>query len=315
MEKVSVIIPIYNAEKNIETCLNSIVKQTYKDIEIICVNDGSKDETLSILNKYSQEDSRILVINKENSGPSDSRNLGLEYSTGKYIIFIDADDSIEKNMIENLVKKLIENKSELVFCNFYNVNSNGKTKNKANLKRIFTSRKNFLKYFDKYYTKSLINPPWNKIYIKDRIKHKFDSNLILGEDLDFNIKYFNEIEKVAIMDEYLYNYTIDNAESITSIFSSNSDEYFNMYLKMFNDLFYENEVVTSIKFDLFFIKDYIAHFSDEGNDKQKAINLYKSFYNDIHTRSLIDKLKKRIIFSKLSYLVILNIYCFVKRRK
>lgn len=314
MEKVSVIVPIYNAEENIEKCLNSILNQTYKNFEIICINDGSKDNTQNILENYVRKDTRIIVVNKENSGPSDTRNLGIKKATGKYIIFVDADDNINENMIEALVSKQVENNAELVICNFY-YEKDSKIKNKLSNNKIFTNRKEFLKKFDYYYTKTLINPPWNKLYLKDKIKDKFDSNLILGEDLDFNIKYFNEIQRTATIDEYLYNYNINNSNSITSKVKSDSKEYFNLYLKLFNNLFFKNKVNTSVKFDLFFIKDYIAHCFEAGYDKEKIIDLYIHFYKDIQTINVIDKFKKRIIFSKLNYLLILNIYVLVKKRK
>ncbi len=312
MEKVSVIIPVYNSENQIEACLDSILKQTYTNIEIICINDGSLDNTQNRLEEYSKKDSRIIIVNKENSGASTSRNIGIERSTGKYITFVDSDDTIEENMIEVLMNELAEKESEIVLCNFYYV-TNNRIKNKASKRKSFINRKEFLKKFHNYYTKTLINPPWNKIYIKDKIKHNFDSSLILGEDLDFNIKYFNGIERVAIVDEYLYNYKINNICSITSKFKSNPNEYFNMYLKIFNDLFYKNEVTTSLKFDLFFVKDYISYFFNKSNNKKEISNLYKPFYTEIHTRSLIDKLRKRIIFSRLTYLVILNIYFLIKK--
>lgn len=115
MEKVSVIIPIYNAEKRIEKCLDSILNQKYDNIEIICVNDGSTDDTTRILEVYSNNDSRIIVINKENEGVSKARNTGIENATGKYIVFIDADDTIEADMIKRLVEEITEKKIRISF--------------------------------------------------------------------------------------------------------------------------------------------------------------------------------------------------------
>ncbi len=92
MPKVSIIVPVYNVEKYLSTCLDSLINQTLKDIEIICINDGSTDNSLNILNEYAQKDTRIIVINKENSGPGSCRNLGIEKATGEYIQFVDSDD-------------------------------------------------------------------------------------------------------------------------------------------------------------------------------------------------------------------------------
>lgn len=105
-ELVSVIVPVFNSEKYIERCLKSIVNQTYENLEIIIINDGSTDASLSICEKWKDLDTRICLINKENTGVSDSRNRGIEASKGKYITFIDCDDFIEADMIEKLLKSI-----------------------------------------------------------------------------------------------------------------------------------------------------------------------------------------------------------------
>lgn len=113
-DKVSIIVPCYNAEKYLKKCLDSIINQTYSNIEIILVNDGSKDNTLKILSDYEKKDNRIIVIDKENTGVSDSRNIGVEKATGKYIMFSDSDDYFELDAVESLYKALIENKAKIV---------------------------------------------------------------------------------------------------------------------------------------------------------------------------------------------------------
>lgn len=100
--KISVVVPVYNVEKYIGQCLDSILGQTLKDIEIICINDGSKDNTLEILKDYAQKDSRIILIDKENEGLSKARNQGTEIASGEYISFIDSDDWIDENYLEAL---------------------------------------------------------------------------------------------------------------------------------------------------------------------------------------------------------------------
>ena len=102
--KVSIIVPAYNAEKNIEQCINSIENQTYKDIEIIIINDGSKDNTQKISENLKKIYKNIIVVNQENKGVSQSRNTGIDKATGEYIMFVDSDDFIEKNMIETILK-------------------------------------------------------------------------------------------------------------------------------------------------------------------------------------------------------------------
>ena len=102
MKKISIIVPIYNSELYLVECVNSIIDQTYKDIEIVLINDGSTDNSLKICKKF--KDNRIVIVNKENSGVSDSRNVGIERSTGDYISFVDSDDIIDTHYIEYLAK-------------------------------------------------------------------------------------------------------------------------------------------------------------------------------------------------------------------
>lgn len=112
--KVSVILPIYNSEKYLKKCLDSLVKQTLKDIEIICINDGSEDNSLEILREYASKDNRFIVIEQENSGQSVARNKGIEIAQGEYLGFVDSDDWVELNYFENLYNIAIENNSDIV---------------------------------------------------------------------------------------------------------------------------------------------------------------------------------------------------------
>lgn len=104
MDLVTIIVPVYNVENYLNRCLDSIIKQSYKNLDIILINDGSTDNSLKICNNYAKNDTRITVINIENSGPSICRNIGLEKAKGGYISFVDSDDYIEKNFIETLLK-------------------------------------------------------------------------------------------------------------------------------------------------------------------------------------------------------------------
>ena len=119
-DKISIIVPVYNVEKYLDECIQSIINQTHKNIEIILINDGSTDNSLSILRKYEGIDKRIIVINQENKGLSASRNIGIKKSTGKYISLIDADDIIHPRMIELLYKEIKNNNCDISICMFQN---------------------------------------------------------------------------------------------------------------------------------------------------------------------------------------------------
>ena len=142
MPKVSIIIPCYNQGKYVAEAINSALRQTFKDIEIVCVNDGSTDNSLGVLNEIN--DSRIRIINQNNHGVSYSRNMGIKSSLGKYIFFIDADDWIHSKTIEDLVNIAVCNNVDIVKCNFCRENENKMVKNDiSNLNNI--CKKNILK--------------------------------------------------------------------------------------------------------------------------------------------------------------------------
>ena len=114
MIKISIIVPVYNTEKYLGVCLDSLISQTYKDIEIICVDDGSTDNSLQILNDYAAKDSRIKILTQKNQGPSVARNLGLEKAKGEYITFVDSDDWVSIDMCEKIYSKAIDTNADLV---------------------------------------------------------------------------------------------------------------------------------------------------------------------------------------------------------
>ena len=124
---ISVVVPIYNVEKYLKTCIETIIKQTYKNIEIILVNDGSTDNSLQICNEFKEKEKRIKVINKKNGGLSDARNIGLKKAKGKYICFIDSDDFINEKYIEELHSLIIKNNAQIAICSFENVNEFGES--------------------------------------------------------------------------------------------------------------------------------------------------------------------------------------------
>ena len=123
---ITVAIPIYNVEKYLERCIKSIINQTYKNIEILLVNDGSPDNSKEIMEKYKENDKRIKCFYKKNGGLSDTRNYAINIASGKYICFIDGDDYIDNTFVEKLYNKIIEDKSDLAWCNFTLVNDDGK---------------------------------------------------------------------------------------------------------------------------------------------------------------------------------------------
>ena len=122
MDLISIIIPVYNAELFLDECIKSLIKQTYKNLEIIFIDDGSKDESKKIIEKYLNIDSRIKYFYKENGGACSARNKGLEEMTGEYVCFVDSDDYVENDYVNKLYSSIKENKANIACCNFSRVN-------------------------------------------------------------------------------------------------------------------------------------------------------------------------------------------------
>ena len=127
-QKVSIIVPVYNDDLHLDRCLNSILNQTYENIELVIVDDGSTDFTGSIIKKFSEKDSRIKYYYQANSGPSEARNNGINNSSGDYILFIDSDDTIEQDYVCDLVTEMINTGSDLVCCGYNDISNYGEVK-------------------------------------------------------------------------------------------------------------------------------------------------------------------------------------------
>lgn len=216
MKKISVIIPVYNAEKYLRKCLNSILNQTYTKLEIILVNDGSKDSSLSICYEYKKKDDRIKIINNDNHGVSYSRNCGISISTGEYIMFIDADDYIENNFIEKLITcNEYETYDLFISCytDFYDENIFKEQKLIDDNILTFDLKKDYLNIV-KY-----LRTPWGKIYKLNTIKEnniRFPEDYITAEDQIFNFMYLKYIKKYRFLNECLYFYRHENKDSLSS---------------------------------------------------------------------------------------------------
>ncbi len=207
--KVSVIIPIYNVEKYIEQCMESVVNQTLKDIEIIIVNDGTKDNSMKIIEKY-LSDSRVIVINKENGGLSSARNTGLKIANGEYIYFIDSDDFIELTMLEELYNN--SEKADIVFSDIIFYDDKTKSKKYSEIKLSFEKK------LDKgsYFLDTIPIVVWNKIYRNEYLK-KLGLTFIEGiiyEDNDFTVKAVFQANKVKYVKNFHYYYRINRDGSI-----------------------------------------------------------------------------------------------------
>lgn len=218
--KISVIIPVYNAGETLEKCLDSIRSQTYKNIEIICVDDESTDDSYISCREFAKKDKRIKCIQKKNGGVASARNEGLKYATGEYVTFVDQDDWIEPEMYEKMSDVAQKENADMVVCNYSKDTEDVimKMKNIDNIDCIINSRENMIKYsFYREKYRGFAAFVWNKIFRRKVLEDNnitFEEGLKRGDDVLFCIRFFTKIEKAAYVDEHFYHY-IQRESSIT----------------------------------------------------------------------------------------------------
>lgn len=206
-EKVSIIMPAYKAEKVIEKAIKSVLNQTYKNIELIIIENGPKDNSEQICKKLNN-DGNIKYIYENKAGVSNARNVGISKSTGKYIAFIDSDDEYKEDFIEKMVANIKNTNSQLVTCGYITVYEKI-VRQIEDYKKIEKTNqlKEYLEILKEGY---LFNEVWNKLYITEIIKEnniKFDENIELGEDFIFNLDYYRYVQTATYINESLYIYT------------------------------------------------------------------------------------------------------------
>ncbi|OQB14357.1 MAG: putative glycosyltransferase EpsJ [Firmicutes bacterium ADurb.Bin193] len=234
MPTISIIVPVYNVEKYLRQCLDSLINQTFEDIEIICINDGSTDNSLEILKEYEQIDQRIKVINQENQGVSSAKNNGIKIAKGEYLAVVDGDDWVEPDAYEILLSAMKKHNVDVVMFSYFRNYGNVQLE-----KKVFDSDKVFEKNDCANLHRSLIGivgqelsepqnagkicSSWTKLYKTDIIKENKIFNIdldIIGtyEDGMFNLEYFKYVNKAIYINKCLYHYRKTNENSITTVY-------------------------------------------------------------------------------------------------
>ncbi len=230
---VSIIVPIYNVEKYLNRCVDSLLGQSLNNIEIILVDDGSTDESGKIADKYLELDSRVKVIHKENGGLSSARNAGMDIATGEYVGFVDSDDWVRNDMYEKLYTSAVKYQSDMVMTGFYREYESG------------TVVENPLILSDKYYENEevidkILIPMigadsnarddieidmcvWRNIYRSDLLKENniqfISERLYISEDIVFHLEVFRYVKSVSVVKDFLYYYTV-NVQSLTQVYKA-----------------------------------------------------------------------------------------------
>jgi glycosyltransferase involved in cell wall biosynthesis len=227
--KISIIVPVYNCESYLQMCIESILNQTYKNFEALFIDDGSTDRSGEIIKKYTKYDSRVRYYSQENSGPSEARNNGILHSVGDYIVFIDSDDTVEKNYLEILLEKLQETEADLTCCGYKDLSSFGEMECMDFGINSSISKHSFMEMVSMG-TGGVL---WGKIYKREIIinnKLKMDKDLFMSEDLVFVLQYASHCKKFSSVGECLYIYNRLNLNSITHRFSL---DYVTNYITVF----------------------------------------------------------------------------------
>ncbi|HFR3618542.1 TPA: glycosyltransferase family 2 protein, partial [Streptococcus suis] len=210
MDKISVIVPVYNVDKYLSSCIESIINQNYKNIEILLIDDGSVDDSAKICKEYAEKDKRVKIFFTNHSGVSNARNHGIKRSTAEYIMFVDSDDVVDSRLVEKLYFNIIKSRSDLSGCLYatFSENINNFEVNNPNIdfEAINTVQDMGEKNFMNLYINNIFSTPVCKLYKKRYITDLFQENQWLGEDLLFNLHYLKNIDRVSYLTEHLYFY-------------------------------------------------------------------------------------------------------------
>ena len=243
MELVSIVVPVYNGERYIRDCVKYIKNQTYQNLEVIFVNDGSSDNSGSVCEEEIKGDLRFKVIHKKNGGTARARNAGLDAATGKYITFLDVDDEYKSEMIETMVRLMEENHVKMVICGYYFKIENEKN---GNIVTTYLEKKNypfsvfhsFSEMRNEYismWDADMISNVWNKLYSMDIIRKngmRFRDGHVYTEDRVFNRLFLSKCQSLVITDQCLYYYIRERTGSTTEKYR---DDSFDIRNKEFNE--------------------------------------------------------------------------------
>ena len=217
---VSVIIPVYNAEKYLKQCLNSLLTQTFKNIEIICIDDGSTDHSLSLLSYYAKQDSRVLVKHKKNRGAGSARNFGLRYAQGEYLFFADADDFFELNMLEECVKIMNKDESDIVVfvAQKYDQKTGAFSEMPGSIRKEYCPAKSpfYAEEISKHIFNTFQMAPWNKMFRHSFIKKNkiWFQEIPRANDVAFTISTLALANKISVLNKKFVNYRIGTGDSL-----------------------------------------------------------------------------------------------------
>ena len=317
---LSVVIPVYNGEQYIERCLNSLINQTYKNLEIIVVDDGSKDKSIDIIKNIAQKDKRVCLYKKENGGASSARNYGLKKASQKYITFVDCDDTLDLDMYEVLMKYFESGKYDIVHCGYKRikddkvikeVNGTGKEYIQDNLQALECLIDGRL----------FVGALWNKIYKRELFNNiEFDESLKMNEDILVNYKVFNVSKKSIFIDIPKYNYyEVDTSACKTTFDKKKKIDGLKVSKQIYDDV--DDKYLKNISFNRYIgslIGLYKYYLYSKEKDKKLNCKLIKEkIINECNENNLTskrDKITVKLICSStMLYKIIYYIYDKIRK--
>lgn len=303
---VSIIIPVYQKRDYIEKCIQSLLKQTYKNIEIILVDDGSNDGSEKICNKLSQKYSFIKTLHQANKGVSAARNTGIKNSKGKYILFLDSDDYIAENTIEKSVRAMEENNSDMIIFDFVYFNENKYEEISTDLKEGIYYENDLIKLFWKMYETCIAHNVGTKLYKSDIIKNHnilFTERYSILEDISFYIDYMTYCKRVYYINQPMYFYYIHENGSLRSSYKK---EFFNAHKSLYGKLYQlllKKSMIDeySYKFYQLYIGGLFEIICNEYKYKKKCDLLIEEIINDRNVSEANKYIKDLSIKKKILY--------------
>lgn len=298
---ISIIVPVYNVEKCLERCIDSILSQSFCNFELLLVDDGSTDSSGIICDDYKKRDERIRVFHEKNRGVPTARNIGMNNAIGSHLMFIDSDDCLTQGALEKLYQEAVSSDADIVFANCNIISENGNIDyHKSILQKSLMNNKDFLNYLTQNISSINFITVWNKIYKKTLIGDKrFDEKLLSGQDYPFNLELYPLVKKVVLLPEAYYNY-YENPNSLSRFFNAFKFSITLRNLKVIENFYYSNNQKQNINYfklhnhkTLFSCFRRLVKFCDK-NEYKKALkqNLPKIdfttvFINGFHPKEIV----------------------------
>lgn len=219
---ISVVVPVYNAQQNLSRCIDSILRQSYRQLEVILVDDGSTDESGAVCDRYAMQDSRVRALHKKNGGVSQARNAGIQAASGTYLQFVDSDDILNEDFCRTMVESLVSSGADLVVCGYRAVHTSlgysDTCRSTPGLVRLLEGPSP-AKAFLQLDRDKVLSMPWNKLFIREKVKNGFHRDISLGEDKIFVMDYLAENPCYTVIEEILYDYYVDNENTLSRKYS------------------------------------------------------------------------------------------------